>query len=80
MAHELMSAVEFTKATYCYSTHTGEKVCYDIVSRKVKMVRGCGGVADIPMIKIKKRDSSDSGEWYRMNALFFVMPDGQIKR
>ena len=82
MAIPLMSAAEFIKASYCFMTlHTGERVEYDIVTRTVKMMRGNGGIADVPMIKICKRGNRlDSGGWYTMNALTYVMPDGSLRR
>ena len=82
MAYKLMSAAEFHRADHCYMTlHTGEKVVYDLVGRQVKLFKGNGGIANVPMVKIRRQgDASDSGGWYRMNALFYVMPDGSVRR
>jgi hypothetical protein len=82
MAYALMSNREFHQATHCYATlHTGERVNYGFVSREVKLMRGNGGLADVPMVKIRKLgEPSDPGGWYQMNALFFVMPDGTVRR
>ena len=77
-----MSSAEFYQVTYCYATlHTGEKVEYDLVTREVKMMMGDGGMRQVPMVKIRKRgDHTDTGGWYRMNALTYVMPDGTTRR
>ena len=81
MAAKLMSAADLHKVVYCYMTlHTGEKVEYELVNREVKMMRGAGGIAMVPMVKIRKRGDKTDGGLYRMNALFYVMPDGEVKR
>ena len=81
MANALMSNVEFHTAVYCYATlHTGERVEYDLVSRETKIFPGCDTTQHV-MVKIRKRGCrTDPGGWYRMNALFFVMPDGSVRR
>lgn len=78
----LMSAADLYKVAYCFATLTnGAQVEYELTMRDVKYMRGKGSAAAVPMVKIHKRGlMNDTGQWYPMNALTYVMSDGSYRR
>ena len=87
MSYRMMSAADFHKAVRCFATlpdptdpyKSRERVYYRIVTRETKMFPGSDCKQHV-MVKIAPEDKPHDIGWYRMDALFFEMPNGEVMK